>query len=144
MAKIKNYCETCGRVLATYRRSVTVGANQFLQNLANLHQTYPQRAFFHYREIITQKSGGTDYGILQSFGLIQCNEKESGYWAITELGEKFIHGEASIPRHLIFYLSKVIKESPERIFIHELSKEKFNLKEVMQTGSKIEDPCEIN
>lgn len=132
MAKHRNYCNTCTRPLIEYKRTLTQGSLHSLVGLNLLHLEHPNQPYFHYLELIKKYAGSTDYSLLNHFGLIVSNPSECGKWALSDLGRKFLNGEASIPRYLYFYLGKIIKESSERIHFNQVSKTKFNLAEVTQ------------
>ena len=56
----------------------------------------------------------------------------SGYWRVTELGERFIRETASIPRYIYIFDGLVVGRSPEMATIHDAIRTRFNYDEMME------------
>jgi hypothetical protein len=131
-------CNGCGRPMHRYKRKITMGMKEFLLILYRLNKNKPDQKYFHYREIITNKSGGLDYSLNESFGLIERKSAtvsrtvSNGLWRITPAGIGFVESKVSVPKFLYIYMGRVEGESNEQVFINQVGKNKFNLEEAIQ------------
>ena len=137
MTSIIEHCGECGRPNKQYKRKITLGMLQFLFNLYKLNQKSPQVEFWHYRDVIKNKSGGLDYSLLEKFNLLERKSASAsktisnGMWRLTKLSFDFIEGKVPVPKFLYIKLGDIVRVSDEKIFIDQVSKKRFSIEELL-------------
>lgn len=117
------YCEACGAKMIAYKKKLNkpicsamikiykkLGANQFgdIAKLDNL--SHQQKCNFQ---------------VLEYWGMMKRPSPEDktargGWWAVTDLGEKFIKGEVSMPIWIRTYRGKAKERSNEMVKISDV------------------------
>ena len=77
MSQEHENCKGCGWPMHRYKRRITLGMKQFLENLYSLQKNNLDQEYFYYKDIITKQSGQLDYSLLEQFGLIE--RKSNGF-----------------------------------------------------------------
>lgn len=76
-------------------------------------------------------------GMLAWFGLIEEEQVRrpdggrAGFWRITELGERWVHGETTISKYARTYGGRVLQLLGKQVTIHDVLPTHFNYREVM-------------
>lgn len=60
-------------------------------------------------------------------------KRTSGMWALTDLGKKFVEGDAKVPNRCYIFNMKCYGTSPKEVDVREALGNKFNYEELMQT-----------
>jgi len=76
------------------------------------------------------------WGLVERRANDDPKNKHSGMWSVTKLGEKFVHGEISIPEKVFTYNGEVEGSSDKFIFIHECFGDYFDYQEIMKNYFK--------
>lgn len=140
-------CPACGQFVKLYRRSTT---SSMVLALMLLYHHYMQvdNDFVHVPSFVASHKHfpnrllgalhGGDYAKLRHLGLIEGKEEKreddsdrNGYWRITDLGCRFIRGEAKVPKKFYIFDDRLYGVSDELIDVEKCLKKKFNYRELM-------------
>jgi hypothetical protein len=92
------------------------------------------------RWVVSTNQTGTasKWGLIERRGNVDDRKKHSGIWRPTDLGIAFVHGRATVPKHVFLYDNHVLAVSGETIGVFAaLSGSKFDYAELM--GHREED-----
>lgn len=92
-------CPCCGGVSKVYARGIHAAMVRGLIKVASSSSGLPPSAF-------SREEGG-DFAKLTHWGLIE-QTKETGAWAITNKGRRWLSGEITIPHKVLLYGSEVL------------------------------------
>ncbi len=132
-------CPCCDRYGKIHRRKLNSGIARVLIGLYRLDRMAAGE-WIHVPTRIDYRSGGSDYGILEFWGLIERRgdvkedgNPSSGYYRITPAGIAFAKREVKVVRHLSFYNDAIVEddEKSEDVDIREALGDKFNYEELM-------------
>jgi hypothetical protein len=128
-------CPCCGQFVKLYKRKFGSVMARTLIRLYNMPTTYN-----HVKDIVKgiSDTGTNDFSKMKYWGLIEempnddSGKKNSGYWMITEKGEKFALGQISIPSHAFVYNSMLQGFSNTQTNIIQALGKKFDYAELMR------------
>ena len=130
-------CPCCGQYVKLYARSINNGLAHFLCQLYKLNK---HEDFVHINDIVEplHYMSTSHYGTLKYWGLIEqqpnvddSTKKHTGYWRLTDLGNKFVERQVSVPKYAYTYNSKLVEFSEENVYIFSCFKEKFDYEKLM-------------
>lgn len=123
-------CPCCGRFNKVYARKLH---STIARQLITLY-----RAGAHQRYVHSKKAGGPDFTIAKFWGLIEAKpndrpevKKDSGFWALTDLGVEFVLGRVSVPKYAHLYDDRVLSFSEEKSDIRSCLGNKFSYSDLM-------------
>lgn len=125
-------CPVCNRYTKIYKRSITSSMAIFLIKFWNRHKNY------HYHEVKNTKEyfHCGDYGKLAYWGLLKSKgnpgiaSKSSGYWAITEKGERFARNRLEVPKYCYVYDNNVLSLKGDPVSITDCLTNKYSYEEI--------------
>jgi hypothetical protein len=139
-------CPCCGQFARVYVRRITSAMCRGLIALYQLNRASPVE-YIHKNRIGKQLNGGEvafgggDFAKLIYWGLIEEKNKDeadkaagrtSGYWRITEMGNRFVENIAVVPETVSLYSGKIVQISEDRVSIKHALRNKFNYEELMR------------
>ncbi len=104
MSVEESKCASCGHVRRTYKRRLPKGDLIALYDLWK--RTREGETWVHIKDL-QGKSGGGDFAKFRYWKLISQREnddrlkKDSGFWALTNDGARFLEGESTLHSHAI-------------------------------------------
>jgi hypothetical protein len=79
-----------------------------------------------------QETTASRWGLLEEETSIRRDDGgRAGFWRVTDLGERWIMGEETVPKYALLYDSRCLGHSGEPISIHDAMGMYFNYREVM-------------
>lgn len=128
-------CPCCGQFAKIYRWSLYSTAVKALILYYRIGRT---RRFVHSNRLKDHNyKGQGDASRLQNWGLVEGEKTlrpdggRSGYWRVTDLGERFLKGAASIPKYIYVFDGQVIDYSPEAVMLADVVGNRFNYDQMM-------------
>ena len=128
-------CPCCGQLVKEYKRKVSSPAIKGLIQLYHMTKTDPDD-FIHVFDLGDGARGG-DFAKLRYWDLVEElanddeDKKNSGYWAITDFGQRFVRRRAKIRKYCHIYNGEVLSFSGPKITIVTALNEQFSYKELM-------------
>ena len=142
-------CPCCHQFARVYVRRITSAMCRGLIALYQLNRASPAE-FIHKNRIGKGLGGGEvafgggDFAKLVYWGLIEEKIKDeadkaagrtSGYWRITDMGNRFVENIATVPETVSLYSGKIVDISEDRVSIVQALRNKFNYEELMKEVS---------
>lgn len=99
-------CGECGRFLKVYHRKLSRPMARSLIRLYRLHQTSPDKQWFHVK-LFDKEGARGEFGVLACWGLVaeaansDKDKKTSGLWAVTEFGARFVTLQETVPQYVM-------------------------------------------
>lgn len=132
-------CPCCTQFVKLYRHRLNSQMAKTLIEIYNI-SSEENREWIHVLNEI--KPSNRMYSLMRFWDLIVAAEydqvnsyedkKASGYWKITERGEKFVNNEINISKYVYLFNNRKYSISEETISIHEALGKKFSYSELMQ------------
>lgn len=119
-------CPTCGTSLRVYRHKMNAGLMRGFKELMRVG------GVAKLSELKLSSIDFTNFQKLKYFGIVQkefLNGAATSRWCVTEKGQEFFHGVASIPSWVETFQNQVVKESEQTIFIFEKLATKYQKRE---------------
>jgi len=139
-------CETCGRFLKVYKRSLS---SSMAVSLIRLHQLRLQRlaqprtpkvqpnVFFHVRDF-DRDDGRGEISKLALWGLVRevanddPRKRASGLWTITQFGIRFVRCQEAVPKYILLkWNTELLGFAGSSVKIIECLGEKFDYAALM-------------
>ena len=117
----ETHCSACGAPICSHRHGMT---GILIAGLGVLYRAGPGP--HHIPHLGMRNSVQTNFQKLRYWGLVrnapspQTGALQTGWWEITELGERFVRGEVDVPSHVVTYRADVIERSDTRVSIDDL------------------------
>lgn len=128
-------CPCCGQAVKLYRRTInaTMAASMII-----LHGQCG-REYGHIPTLSSQLAGwrGGEESKLRYWGLLEEETERrddggrAGYWRLTELGQRFVLGQARVARYALVYNGRCYGLDGPPIGIEDALRDKFNYRELM-------------
>ncbi len=139
-------CPACGQHVQLYKRKLNSGMAVTLIYI--YIQDKKVGDFIQVKDHLRQMKykNNHDWALLKYWGLIEEKErdesedqKNSGYWKITESGKAFAENKISLPKHIYLYNGKRYKmnQDSETITITQAMGEHFSYNELMGILSEV-------
>lgn len=123
-------CPCCTQLAKVYRRTITAPMAM------TLIRAYRQNRRLWFNLPALAPRGGDDaklryWMFIEEMPNENPKTRTSGWWRITEYGERFVLGELAVPKYAHIYDGRVLKMSGEKIDIKQALKNKFDYAELM-------------
>jgi TusA-related sulfurtransferase len=127
-------CPLCLQRVRLSHRKLNRGHVLFMLDLARLSTT--EDPWVHRKQCTSTKN--RDYNVVKDWGLIRMKpndtdptKKESGYWRLTDKGERFLRGKVRVPKYVYIYNNTVLGESDETVAVGDAWGEAFDFEDFM-------------
>jgi hypothetical protein len=126
-------CPLCTQFAKVYRRKITASMGYMLIRIYRAGGD----ANFVYLPSLRDGNGAMDTTMTQYWGLIEEERARredggrAGWWRLTELGARFVCGQASVPKYARVYDGRRLGCAGESVTIHDALGEKFDYAELM-------------
>lgn len=143
-------CPVCNRYAKIYKRQITSSMayaliliyRYYINSGKDFFQWIHLEDYFKTLKIPSKIRG--DVPKLRFWGLVEKmnaqledGNRNSGYYRITDVGQKFVTGQLKVSKCAEIYNDKLLKFSSELTDIHQSLKNKFNYNELMQQNLKV-------
>lgn len=118
-------CPCCDQFVKLYRRKLNAGMAHSLITLLRASGTQ----WAHVPSVTGRQS--SEEAKLRYWELIEAHPERSGYWRVTELGEQFVLGRATVPSHVLLYNNRFLGLDGDSVSIVQCLGEKFSYAELM-------------
>ena len=114
-------CPCCGRTTTVYERrplpSEAEALAYFYEEMGKaLRFAHLNKTMYQINQRVNRAAPGLICpNALVHFGLLEAHHKRSGVYAVTELGESWLHGEATCPAFVYFRDRKIVGTSCEQV-----------------------------
>ncbi len=137
-------CPACDQFVKIYKRSISSAVAAAFVDFYRITRDNPKE-WVHVPSFLVGRHGtgamGGDFAKLRFWGLIEADESEqvkdadkksSGFWRITELGERFALGEVAVPKYVHLYDGRQTAiDCTEMMTITDALTNKFSYSELM-------------
>lgn len=115
-------CPHCNAKMVVYKHQLNKG---MVLALLVIHDRGGLIEFYEFNHILTYIQRN-NFQNLQYWGLVEKvkdadGSRRRGKWGLTGLGYDFIYGEKKVPIRVQTYRSSTVSQSPETVFINDLS-----------------------
>lgn len=126
-------CPCCGQYSRVYRRRIT---STSARALVELYRAGGTAEFVHLPTVLGRKQA--DECKMAYWGLIEERPKSkrrdggrAGWWRVTELGERWLYGHATVPKYALVYDGSCLGLEGEQVTISEALAVDFDLSELL-------------
>lgn len=127
-------CPCCGQRAQVYRRTINSGMAKSLASM------YAQRGteWINVPDDVGARS--REEGKLRYWGLVteegtpRTDGGRNGWWRVTEAGERFVLGQATVPKYALVYDGNCLGLVGDEVRIEDCVKDKFNLRKLLNGG----------
>lgn len=136
-------CPACNQFVKRYKTKLNSGMAICLIHLFKMNaEERFEGGFVHINQILKERGiNPTNLSIhkLRAWDLVQPKtlnkdeEKNQGFWKITEKGKLFVLGKAKVPRHFYSYNREILGYSDEETDIKTALGDKFDYEELMRS-----------
>lgn len=126
------HCPACKQFAKIYRRKIS-GAS--VRALAALYRATRDGNYAHWPTVLGRKQA--DEAKLVHWGLVlEATEERpdggrAGYWRITELGRRWLHGETTVPKYVSLYDGRFLSFDGDEVTARQCLGVAFDLAELM-------------
>jgi hypothetical protein len=126
-------CPCCEQYAKVYRRQINSG---MARSLIAMYLHGPQGQWVHLPTQVGARS--REEGKLRYWGLVEeqvdvqrCDGGRVGYWRLTDLGRRWVTGQASLPKYVTVYNNKVLENYGDPVTVSDALGSRFNYAELM-------------
>lgn len=135
-------CPCCKQVAKVYRRKLNSGMARML---IGLFRACRASVWVHVSELRHIDVSG-DYAKLEHWGLIEAQtgmrddgNPHTGYWRVTERGQRFVMNEMNVMKYVHLYNNILVDTSGPYVDIRGALGDDFNYEELMGYGGRVDD-----
>lgn len=128
-------CPMCTQNVKVYRRPLNaVVAKALVALYAECGRSSGRMALVARRRLPEVASQGGFLTLGHHWGLMAADLEHTGHWRITDLGERWLHGSATVPKYVrIFNGRRLGQPSGDPVSIHDALGESFDLPTLLST-----------